>query len=160
MTLLKTTTKVDNLEQLRQRKAALKAKLDAEQADLLAGYQVLRTELDPTKLLTNVARSLLGMSETGAAKASGEPGLSSRFSGPLQVVADLLIREPRMRFLFKYIAPLLISYLPQRVRRAKEITPEKAEVYGFMRRSVSGLRKQFHRKKTTATEEEPQLPAP
>ncbi len=158
MTLLKTTTKVDNLEELRQRKAALKARLDTERTELIASYQALRSEFEPAKLVTNVARSLLGIRKKDTGKTGEGTDFATRFSGPMQVVTDLLVREPRIRLLFKYVAPLIITYLPQVVRKAKDITPEKAEVYGFLRQGVAGLRKKFHKKKAApdeTTDEQP-----
>lgn len=152
-------TKVDNLEQLRQRKAALKTRMDVERTELMATYQALRAEMEPAKLVTNVARSLLGIKEKATDKTSGITDFATRFSGPMKVVADLLVREPRIRLLVKYIAPLIITYLPQVARKARDITPEKAEIYGFLRQGVTGLRKKFHKKRTaaeeTAVEEEP-----
>lgn len=154
MTLLKTIAKVDNLDQLRQRKVMLKAKMEAERTELIAGYHALRSEFEPAKLATNVARSFLGMGDKDVA-GGGEKGFTSNLSGPLQVAADIFIREPRLRLLFKFVMPLLATYLPQLARKAKNITPEKAEVYGYLRKRVSGLRKKFRRKKNADTADEP-----
>lgn len=141
MTIMTTQEQVNNLDRLQERKAELRARLEAERAELLARYQTLRTDLEPGKLAASVAKSFLGEGK------ENEQNAFSSLQGPLKVAADLFIREPRVRFLVKYVAPFLMAYLPKVVSKAKELTPEKAEIYGFFRKGVTNLREQLRRKK-------------
>ena len=149
MNILKTKTHVDNLNELRKRKAELKARLETEQADLKAEWQELRAEMRPGKLMASFAQSLLGSPEKGA---TGSSGLPSTLSGPLQMATDLLVGNARARVLLKIVTPLVLTYIPNLVQKAKGITLDnsKAKVYGTLRKGIAGLRGQLKRKKEDA----------
>lgn len=145
MKLLKTKTHVDNLDELRQRKAIVKARLDAEQAELQATWKEIRSDLQPRKLMANFAESLLGASES-----SGKSGFASNLQGPLRLAADLLIGNARTRLFLKIATPLVLTYLPRLTQKARGISlnKSKAKIYSALRKGVSGLRSQLKRKKS------------
>ncbi|HRI59888.1 MAG TPA: hypothetical protein PK228_09195 [Saprospiraceae bacterium] len=152
MNILKTKTHVDNLNELRQRKAELKARLDTEQAEIRADWQELRSELRPSKLMANFAQSLLNPPDQAGAGASG---FASSLQGPLRMATDLLIGDTRSRVLLKIVTPLVLTYLPKLAQKVKGISLDKskAKVYGTLRKGVAGLRSQFTRKKRDAPQE-------
>lgn len=159
MKLLKIKTKVENLDQLRQRKAELQSRIKSEKAEILASWQEIRGDLEPGKIIANAAQSLLGLSEQ---PGRGKPGAAMRLQGPLQVATNLLVRSPQARLLLELAVPLVLTYLPRIVNKVKGISVDKTKVklYGTMRKGVAGLRKQLHRKKsdvTPETENEPVL---
>lgn len=145
MKLLKTKTHVDNLDELRQRKAIVKARLDAEQAELQATWKEIRSDLQPRKLMANFAESLLGASDS-----SGKTGFASNLQGPLRLAADLLIGNARTRLFLKIATPLVLTYLPRLTQKARGISlnKSKAKIYSTLRKGVSGLRSQLKRKKS------------
>ena len=144
MKILKLTTHPDNLKELRQRKAELKARLDAEQTALRATWQELRSDLRPSHLMANFAKSLLGPSEQ-----PGTSGMVANLQGPLRMATDLLIGGSRTRLLLNIALPLVLTYLPRLTQKAKGISfdKSKAKVYGTLRKGIAGLRSQIKRKK-------------
>ncbi|GAB4498039.1 MAG: hypothetical protein OHK0019_32740 [Saprospiraceae bacterium] len=145
MKLLKTTAHVNNLDELRQRKAIVKARLDAEQAELQATWKEIRSDLQPRKLMANFAESLLG-----AYASSGKTGFASNLQGPFRLAADLLIGNARTRLFLKIATPLVLTYLPRLTQKARGISlnKSKAKIYSTLRKGVSGLRSQLKRKKS------------
>jgi hypothetical protein len=141
MKILKTKTDVDNLRELRQRKAALKAQMEAEQAELRAAWQEARANLEPMKIAGDVAQSLLGIGES--------KGGSSGLPAPLHLATDLLIGSARTRLLVKLLAPLALNYLPQLAQKAKDfsLTETKSTAYSTLRKGIAGLRSQLRRHK-------------
>lgn len=153
MKLLKTQTHVDNLNELRRRKAEVKARLDREQVELRADWQELRSELKPGRLMASFAKSLLSPSESGS---SGPGGIGSVLQGPLRMATDLLVGNARMRVLLKVLTPLVLTYLPRFSQKIGSMSfqKSKANLYGTLRKGVSGLRSQLNRKKTEAPSSE------
>ena len=149
MNILMTKTHVDNLKELRRRKAELKTRLEAEQAEIRTDWQELRTELRPSKLMANFAQSLLGTSDQASAGASG---FTAGLQGPLRLATDLLVGNTRARVILKIVTPLVLTYLPKLAQKAKSITLDKskAKVYGTLRKGIAGLRSQLKRKKEGA----------
>lgn len=139
MTILKTRADVDNITQLRRQKALLKSKIESEQTELKAMWQQLRTEYEPAQLATSVAQNLLGIDE--------RPGNAGGLAGPLKLVADLFVRDPRYKLLFKFIAPMVVSSVPRLMKQAKDSIPERTRIYGALRRGVANLRGKLRRKK-------------
>lgn len=160
MKLLKIKTKVENLDQLRQRKAELQSRIKSEKAEILASWQEIRGDLEPGKIIANAAQSLLGFSEQ---PGGGKSGAAARLQGPLQVATNLLVRSPQTRLLLELAVPLILTYLPRITKKVKGISLDKTKVkmYGTMRKGIAGLRKQLHRKKNNVMpemENEPALP--
>lgn len=152
MNILKTKTHVDNMRELRQRKAELKSRLDAEQAELRANWKEVRANLQPSQIVANFAQSLFG----GPAEqpVSGKRGMSE-WQGPLQMATDLLIGNARARIILRVITPLLLTYFPGLIQKTKgmSIDKSKAKVYGTLRKGVASLRGRLKRKKTETAEE-------
>lgn len=149
MKILTTKADVDNLRELRQRKAELKARLVAEQAGIRETWQTVRTDFEPSRLVGTVAKSLLGISDKSAtATDQSALGMAAGLQGPLKMATDLFVRDPRIALLLKFVAPLAVAYWPHIIRKAKKITPTKAGMYGSLRKGVAGLRKQIRRKKS------------
>ena len=149
MKILTTKADVDNLSELRQRKAELKARITAEQAEIRETWQTVRTDFEPSRLVGTVAKSLLGFSDKpGTAADQGALGMAAGLQGPIKVATDLFVRDPRIALLLKFVAPLAVAYWPHIIRRAKKLTPTKTKMYGSLRKGVAGLRKQLKRKKS------------
>jgi hypothetical protein len=147
MTILKTKADVDNLSELRRRKAELKVKMDAEQAEIKEVWQEVRSDLQPGEIIGQAIKSMLGMSkktETPADQAA--LGWASRLKGPLSLVSSLFVRDPKVALLLKVVTPLTVAYLPGLARKAKEITPDKKDLIGALRKGVSGLRRRLKKK--------------
>jgi predicted nuclease with TOPRIM domain len=83
MTILKTKADVDSLGELRRRKAELKAKLDAEQAEIKEVWHEVRSDLQPAHIIGRAVKSVLGISnqpENDVDEAA--LGWASRIKGP------------------------------------------------------------------------------
>jgi hypothetical protein len=153
MKLLKTKTHVDNLRELRDRKAQLKTRLDTEQNELRANWQEVRANLQPSQIIANFAQSLFSGSAGQPGKEAS--GLAANLQGPLQIATDLLVGNARARLILRVVTPLFLTYLPALAKRAKGVSLDKskAKLYGSLRKSVSGLRNQLKRKKAEAAQE-------
>ena len=152
MNILRTKTHVDNLRELRQRKAELKARLDAEQAELREDWRELRAELRPNQIIAKFTQSLLGTSDQTQA---GSTGLAASLQGPLRLASDMLIGNTRTRLLLNLLTPLVLTYLPRLTQKVRGISLDKskAKMYGTLRKGIAGLRSQLKRKKTDAPTE-------
>lgn len=139
---------MDNLNELRRRKAEVKVRLDREQVELRAEWQEVRSELKPARLMANFAKSLLSPSEPNV---PGSGGVASVLQGPLRLAADLLVGNTRMRVLLKVLTPLVLTYLPRFSQKVGNLSfqKSKARLYGTLRKGVSGLRTQLKRDKET-----------
>lgn len=144
---------MDNLQELRQRKAELKNRLDSEQAELRADWQELRADLRPSSIITNFTQSLFG--GPSERSAQGTRGSMADWQGPLSLATDLLVGNARARLILKVATPLFFTYLPLLTQRAKRISFKnpKAKVYGTLRKGVASLRNQLQRKKSDASNE-------
>lgn len=152
MNLLRTKTHVDNLRELRQRKAELKARLYAEQSELREDWRELRAELRPNQIIAKFTQSLLGTTDQMQA---GSTGLAASLQGPLRLASDMLIGNTRTRLLLNLLTPLVLTYLPRLTQKVRGISLDKskAKMYGTLRKSIAGLRSQLKRKKTDAPTE-------
>ena len=147
MTILKTKADVDSLSELQQRKAALKAQIDVETTEIREIWQDVRHDLQPGEILGQAVKSALGFKEKHDTPADEAAfGFASKLSGPLRLVADVLIRDPKVALLLKIATPLTVAYLPGLARKAKEMVPEKKDVFGALRRTVASLRKTLKKK--------------
>ena len=147
MTILKIKSDVDNLDELRRRKAALKEKLDAEQTEIKEVWQEVRSDLQPGHIIGRAVKSVLGISsqpENDVDEAA--LGWASQLKGPLKIVADLFVRHPAASLLLKVVPPLTVAYLPRIARKVKEIAPGKKDLIGVLRKGVSGLRNKLKKK--------------
>lgn len=153
MKLLKTKTHPDNLNELRRRKAELKIRLDAEQAELRADWQEVRSDLRPSHIVANIIRSMFGWSGSSAKTEPSE--ITSNLQAPLRLATDLLVGSGRTRTLINILMPLVLPYLPRLAQKAKGISlnKSKAKVYGTLRKSIAGVRSRLKRKKVDALQE-------
>lgn len=144
MTILKTKADVDTLNELRQRKAALKAKIDVEETEIKEIWHEVRSDLEPGELAGQAIRSALGLNDKNKTAADEAAlGFASRLNGPLRLVADVLVRDPKVALLLKLVTPLTVAYLPKIFRKAKSAIPEKRQFFGALRKGVAGLRKRL-----------------
>lgn len=152
MKILKTKTHVDNLSELRQRKAELKNRLDAEQAELHSTWKEFRSDLRPKNIIADFAQSFLGGPSEQSAK--GPRGSMADWQGPLLLASDLLVGNARARLILKVATPLFLTYLPNLLRKTQSVSlnKSKAKVYGTLRKGISSLRNQLHRKKSDAAQ--------
>lgn len=137
---------MDELIELRRRKAALKAKLEQQQKDLKATFGEIRDEVEPTNLLKKAVSGAFGLSKT----KDGETG---KLTEPLAFLTDLLIKDPRLAFLIKTVAPMAMNFLPKKAaEKSKDFDkkeegqtekPIKTRILGQIRRGVSALRTQL-----------------
>lgn len=147
MTILKIKSDVDNLDELRRRKAALKEKLDAEQTEIKEVWQEVRSDLQPGEIVGQAIKSMLGLSGKSENPADEAAlGWAARLNGPLRVATNLFVRDPRVALLLKVVTPLTVAYLPGLARKAKEIAPGKKDLIGVLRKGVSGLRNKLKKK--------------
>jgi len=113
MKILTTKADVDNLSELRQRKAELKARITAEQAEIRETWQTVRTDFEPSRLVGTMAKSLLGISDKPATTADQTAlSMASDLQGPLKIATSLFVRDPRIALLLKFVAPLAVAYWP------------------------------------------------
>lgn len=135
---------MDNLAELRQRKAELKVRLLAEQAELRTTWQELRKDLRPNEFMVDFAQSLFGKSGL-----SDSLGLSSKLQGPLRLATDLLFGSSRSKVLLNVAMPFILTHLPRLTQVVKGISfnKTKSNVYGTLRKGIAGLRSQIKRKK-------------
>lgn len=154
MKIIKTKTHVDNLQELRQRKAELKNRLDAEQMELRADWQELRADLRPSNIIADFAQSLLGSGPSDHL-GSGARSSMADWQGPLSLATDLLVGNARARLILKVATPLFFTYLPLLTQRAKRISFKnpKTKVYGTLRKGIASLRSQLKQKKSDASNE-------
>jgi hypothetical protein len=147
MKMFKTKSDVDDLRELRQRKAELKLRIEAEQVEIRSAWQDFRANMEPVKIAADVAQSLLGFSDSN--------GKSSLLLAPLRLAADLFIGSSRAKLLFTLAAPLALTYLPQLTNKIKgfSLKETKPKIYGALRKGVAGLRSQLRRKKADAPSE-------
>lgn len=144
MTILKTKADVDSLQQLQQRKALLKTQIAVEETEIREIWQEVRHDLQPGEIVGQAVRSALGFHNKPGTPADEKAfGLASNLSGPLRLVADTLVRDPRLALLLKVVAPLGLAYLPQLARKAGALAPGKKDVFGILRKSVAGLRQRL-----------------
>ncbi len=135
--------KTDNLAELQRRKAALKARMEQERTALKVTFQEFRQEIEPANLLKNAVKSTFGFG--GKTPDEADSGLLGRLPGPLRLVADLFIRDPRAAFVIKFVAPTALKFLPQ-------ILPDKEQLkqlkpWQQLRKGVSSLRNRLRKNK-------------
>ena len=144
MTILKTKADVDTLAELRQRKAQLKAQMQAEETEIKTIWQEVRSDLEPGELAGQALKSMLGFNKKNKnASDDAALNLAGRLSGPLRLVTDVLVRDPKVALLLKLATPLSVAYLPKITRKAKEAIPTKGKLFGALRKGVAGLRKRL-----------------
>jgi hypothetical protein len=152
---------MDNLAKLQRRKAELAAQIEQQRSDLKNTMLEIREEIEPSKLLKKAVSGALGMS---ADKLGEDKGVLGRLPAPISFVLDLLVRDPRLSFLIKLVAPLALKYLPSissttSAPDSEEKTPEKpvkVKIYSRLRQGISALRGKLRKQEPSATSETPE----
>lgn len=152
---------MNNLEKLHRRKAELAAQIEQQRSDLKKTMLEIREEIEPSKLLKKAVSGALGMSSD---KPGEDKGVLGRLPAPISFVLDLLVRDPRLSFLLKLVAPLALKYLPTIGSSAStpdtdEKTPDKppkVKFYGRLRQGVSALRGKLRKPEPGKTSETPE----
>lgn len=144
---------MNNLRELRERKAELKIRLQAEQSELRADWQELRADLQPSQIIANFTQSLFG--GPSEQPMSGTRGAMANWQGPLELATDLLVGNARARLILKVVTPLFLTFLPNLAQKTKGISLDKskAKVYGTLRKGITSLRGQLKRRKKTSEQE-------
>ncbi|MEO6039612.1 MAG: hypothetical protein ABIQ93_14455 [Saprospiraceae bacterium] len=134
-------TDVDNLAELRRRKAALKERLEMERSELQATVKELRENLTPA----TIARQVVGSFFQGDQPAGeGKKGLAGvNWQGPLRLATSLLVRDPRASFLLYNVTPFVLRTAPKIWRKASDALPTREKVFGNLRLRVRRLRARF-----------------
>lgn len=133
---------MNKLAELQRRKAALKAQIDREQAELRLTLLELREELEPANLLKKALSGVSG----GSNSSQGLPA-------PLALVADVLGKDSKWGVLIKLLAPLVLRWVTRREKTTtappESATPPqktvKAKVYGRLRQNISALRQRLNK---------------
>ncbi len=137
-----TMTDVDNLAELRRRKALLKTKLETERQELQATLQELRENLTPAI----IARQVIGSFFQGDQKEeeTEKKGLAAvNWQGGLRLVTSLLVRDPRASFLLNNVAPIALRLAPKIWEKANDVLPSRTKIFGSMRKRVGKMRARF-----------------
>lgn len=143
---------MNSLTQLQQRRAALKAKIDLQQAELKRTFQEVREEIEPSFLLKKAITGLFN-SDKGRA-----PGTANNFLGkfplPVSFLVDLFVKNPAIAAVLKIFAPMALSYFQtlQNNGNAERqgASNLKANIYGSLRQGVASLRNQLNVSKNTS----------
>lgn len=149
MNILLSREKIDSLEELRQRRAELKASIDQQRAELEQTVTELRRELRPARIVRSIAADFFKPDKPDATE-DGKSGFASNMKFPLQLASDILIRDPRIAIALRVVTPLVVKYLPELASlasRARDAVPGRAELLSALRNNVSKLRKKLPSKK-------------
>lgn len=145
---------MNSLAELQRRKAELKTQIEQQSSDLKKTVAEIRAEIEPAKLLRKAVGGVFGVSKSKQNEA--RPDILSQLPAPLTFLAGLLIKDPKLALLAKWIVPVALKYWS---RRVKTKTPEqeaeptekapkpraKNKLYGRLRRGVSALRSHLRR---------------
>lgn len=153
MPIFQTKKDVDNLTELRKRKAELKAQLEKEKAELQATVLLVREDMKPANFIKHAVTGFLGIDQKSdqTEDSNAKPGLG--WGLPLQLLADALIPNRRIANLIKTLGPAALIYAPKLAKKAGDAIPSKAAIYGTMRSKIAGLRSKLKKKN-----ESPDLP--
>lgn len=165
MTILKIKQDVHNLAELQRRKAELKAKMDQETAELKATLELVKDDLKPANFVKSAFFSLLGMD--GKPKTDNKPALPGSEhpikrlgrSLPIQLITNLLVRDPRLKLLLQYAAPVAMEMGPDLWEKASNSNPSRKSMVHSMRQRLANLRKRLPNN-DTPTIHPNALPAP
>lgn len=149
MTILKIKQDVHNLAELQRRKAELKAKMAYETAELKDTLELVKDDLKPANFVKSAFFSLISMD--GKPKAKQAPALPANDhpikrlgrSLPVQLITNLLVRDPRLKLLLQYAAPVAMEIGPDLWEKASNSIPSRKSMVHSMRRRLANLRKRL-----------------
>ncbi len=142
--------KIDSLEELRQRRAELKAQIDQQRDELENTVSELRRDFRPARLIRTIAADFFKPDTPSGTKDDEKSGFASNMKFPLQLATDLFARDPRVAIALRVVTPLVLKYLPELASlagRARDAVPGRAELLSALRNNVSKLRKKLPGKK-------------
>ena len=137
--------KIDSLEELRQRRAELKAVIDQQRDELENTVVELRREFRPARLIRNIAADFF-KPDTDGTKEDEKSNYASNMKFPIQLASDLFVRDPRIAIALRVVTPLVVKLLPELASlagRARDAVPGRAELLSALRNNVSKLRKKL-----------------
>lgn len=140
--------KIDSLEELRRRRAELKAQIDQQRDELENTVSDLRRDFRPARLIRTIAADFF--KPDTLVKDDEKSGFASNMKFPLQLASELLVRDPRIAIALRVVTPLVVKYLPELASlasRARDAVPGRAELLSALRNNVSKLRKKLPGKK-------------
>jgi hypothetical protein len=145
-----------NLTELRQRKAALKVQIASQRSELKNTLHDIREAIEPSQLLKSAIAGLFSSKKRNHNNLNADA--ASQSPSTLAFLADLFIRDRRLAFLVKLLAPLAVRLIPSLRSGAIGDVPVKAKLYGELREQVAQARQTL--RKTTPETDTPQDSAP
>lgn len=152
-----------NLEKLKARKAELQTQIEREKTEMQATLREIRADLEPANLLENTLMRFFKIKPNRTAAGGGRTAMSAAggfggFAAPLFLLSEIFIRDPRLRFLLKWIAPFALGFLQKKGRSGSNSaapTPRptnfKKEFYARLRKSVAAMRQGLKNVKTESS---------
>ncbi len=147
---------MNSLEQLQQRKAVLKAKIEQQRIELQNTFLEVREEIEPSFLLKKAIHGLFKPPKDKGVDASSN--FFERFPLPIAFLVDLFVKNKAIATLLKMFAPAAIRIIPNLIKEHAGTdesddpgtTPStKSMVYGSLRQAVSAMRMQLKRSDKT-----------
>ncbi|MEI6409233.1 MAG: hypothetical protein WCR52_07625 [Bacteroidota bacterium] len=151
--LLKIKKDIRSQAELQRRKAELKAQMDREFVEIQETMKLVREDLKPINVVKAALNSFLGrdnhQANANTDMISEEIGKRiGRFQGPIRIVTNVLVRDPKIAFMLKTVGPIILAMGPKLAEKAGDALPRRSEVYGNLRQRIAGLRKRLRRTKT------------
>lgn len=151
-TILKIKKDIHNQAELQRRKAELKAQMHREFTEIQETMKLVREDLRPVNVVKSAVNSFLGRDKqsanTNTDLISGDIGNRiNNFQGPIRMITNVLVRDPKIAFLLKTVGPVILALAPKLAEKAGEALPHRSEIFSGLRRRVAGLRKRLRRKK-------------
>lgn len=145
-----------NLEKLKVQKATLQAQIELQKTEMQATLREIRSDLEPANLLENTLMRVFKIKPNRAADGDGRTaGNFGSFAAPLFLLAEVFVRDPRLRFLVKWIAPFALGFLQKKGRSGGDSaappprpTNFKKEFYARLRQSMATMRQGLKKVKT------------
>lgn len=140
---------MDSLAELQRRKAELKAQIEQQKLDLKKTFVEAREEIEPANLLKKAVTGIFSTSKNK--KDDTTSGLFKQLPLPVSIIADLLIKDPKIGLLVKLAAPLAVKFFQKKAKKqgAEETPalPAKARLLGGLRQSISTFRTRLRKGK-------------
>ncbi len=132
---------MDSLAELQRRKAELRAQAERQREGLKKSFSDARDGLEPGALLRRAVSGLFNSKKEGTAGAD-------KLTGPVAFLADLLLKDPRLAFLVKTVAPVAVGFFSKK-------TGEKAQT---AQKAAPSEKPESHENQPPPTEEPPERP--
>lgn len=126
------TDNIKNLQDVRQRKLQLKAKMAAQRQEILELAEDLQSELKPANLLGTVTGGLL----------SAAPVMSIGLAKNIGTVSSFFIKDKKKATIVKWALPIAVMVAPKVISWVKNHLPDREdfeEIYFNTMRKVQSL---------------------